>query len=525
MTSAAVSPPSSAAAAAPKPAAAGDARWWLPVIYPAAFPVGLVVLTWGEASVNILEIIRPLVVALLIALATSIVANLLAGDRRFGGIATTAVMVALVVDRTEACLVLFAVAVGIVVLARLPGARTMRSLSIVTLVLALLSTIAFATILLAIAGRPGIVDNITEAFLAPPGPAERPMPPPGTPDIFVYLDDGYPGAQASEQAGASFDATAFPDALRQRGFTVHDDSRTNYLITRMVIPTMFEGRHLDDIPALAAPFGPDQAVDAQRLRSVMEHAAGLAAIRAAGYDVMWVSSGFSHLDIRNVDRRIEAPGPSELEVAIMRQSFFGTIIQTLDPAYFSEVMRDRIKASYDAATALAAEPHSRPRFVFVHVPAPHPPTVFKADGSAEDGSPDASVATADAGPESTELRRQRTFEQVTEIGDLTINGIDSLQAAGDGSPVIIVFSDHGTDIGWDPNAPLTSDLRERPSAILATLTPGHPDLYQAPTTTVNIIGTLTNAYLGTTVPHQPDVTYAYKGSVLDTVPIEVTPGN
>ena len=206
-----------------------------------------------------------------------------------------------------------------IVLARLPGARTMRSLSIVTRGLALLSTIAFVTMLLAIAGRPGLIDNVTEAFLAPPGPAERPTPPPGTPDIFVYLIDGYPGAEASAQAGATFDAAAFPDALRQRGFTVHDDARTNYLITRLVIPSMLEGRHLDDIPALAEPFGPDQAVDAQRLRSVTEHAASLAAIRAAGYDVMWVSSGFSHIDTRNVDRRIEAPGPSELEVAILRQ--------------------------------------------------------------------------------------------------------------------------------------------------------------------------------------------------------------
>ena len=80
----------------------GDARWWLPVVYPAAFPVGLVVLTWGEASVNVLEIIRPLLVAALIAVATSIVCNLLTGDRRFGGVATTALMVALVIDRSEA---------------------------------------------------------------------------------------------------------------------------------------------------------------------------------------------------------------------------------------------------------------------------------------------------------------------------------------------------------------------------------------------------------------------------------------
>jgi hypothetical protein len=90
---------------------------------------------------------------------------------------------------------------------------------------------------------------------------------------------------------------------------------------------------------------------------------------------------------------------------------------------------------------------------------------------------------------------------------------------------LVLFSDHGTDVGFDPNDTLSSDLAERTSIILAASTPGHPDLFAAPTTPVNIIGTLTNAYLGTNVPRQPDASYAYDGSVLNVIPIETTPGN
>ena len=135
--------------------------------------------------------------------------------------------------------------------------------------------------MIAVVGRPGFVPSIEESLLAPPGPSERPAAPAGVPDMFVYLVDGYPGATASAQA-PWFDATAFPAALSERGFTVHDDSRTNYLLTRLVIPTMLEGRHVVDIAGLAPPSGPDQAVDARRLRSVTEHAAGLAAIPGGG---------------------------------------------------------------------------------------------------------------------------------------------------------------------------------------------------------------------------------------------------
>jgi len=226
-----------------------------------------------------------------------------------------------------------------------------------------------------------------------------------------------------------------------------------------------------------------------------------------------------------VDRRIEAPGPSELEVAILRQSGFGDLLELVDPGGFSRVMRDRITAAYTSAEALAAEPHTRPRFVFVHVPAPHPPTVFTADGGPEDGSPDAAWNVYVVPGESKELRQQRVFAQVQAIADMTLRGVDQLQRVAATPPVVVVFSDHGTDISFEANEPLASDTRERSSNLLATLTPGHPDLFREPTTPINIISTLTNAYLGTSVPRQPDHTYAYHGSVLDTVPIETTAGD
>jgi hypothetical protein len=240
---------------------------------------------------------------------------------------------------------------------------------------------------------------------------------------------------------------------------------------------------------------------------------------------MWVSSGWSHLDIRNVDRRVEAPGPSELEMAILRQTGAGSLLQVIDPNGFSRVMRDRAIAAFSAATALAAEPHDRPRFVFVHVPLPHPPTVFRADGSPEDGSPDAAWDTYQGAPESTELRRRRVFEQVQAVGRMVVDGVDAVRAAAAVEPAIVIFSDHGTDIDFDAGGPLSSNLDERTSAVIAALTPGHPDAFAAPLTPINIIGNLTNAYLGTDIARQPDVTYAYDGSVLDVVPVETTPGD
>ena len=502
---------------------APTASRWPISLFPVAFPLSLVLIIWAQAEVSILELIRPAVIAVVGSLLTTLALTALAGDRYWGGIAATTAVVAFVADRPEAGLLLV-VAVAVVVVARLAHRRRIRYVILATKVLQGIAAIALIATAISVVGRPGFALDVRSAFLAPPGPAERPFPATDSPDIFLYLIDGYPGATASAQA-PWFDATALPTALRERGFTVHDDARSNYLITRQVIPTLFEGRHIQEVPSLAPPFGPDQAVDARRLRRVTERAAGLATIRAAGYDVVWVSAGFSHVDIRNVDRWIEAPGPSELELAILRQSGAGLLLQAIDPNGYARVLRTRIDAVLDQTAAVAAEPHVRPYFVFVHVPAPHPPIVLRADGTAEDGSPGAAWDRFDGHPQTPDQQRRGTFGEVAAIDRLIIDNVDRVRAASVHEPVMILFSDHGTDVGFDPNDTLDSDLAERTSTILAASTPGYHDLFTAPTTPVNIIGRLTNAYLGTDVPEQPDVTYAYDGSVLNVIPVETTPGN
>jgi hypothetical protein len=468
--------------------------------------------------VGLHELIRPALVSVALGLLVTIVLTALAGDRTWGAIAATTAVVALVADRPEGGLLLL-VAGAVVVVARLADPGRLRYVVVTTKALEAIAVISLIAMALSVVGRPGFAGNVEAAFLAPPGPAGRPVPAAGSPDIFLYMVDGYPGATASAQADW-FDATALPTALRDRGFTVHDDVRSNYLITRQVIPTLFEGRYIGDIPSLAPPFGPDQAVDARRLRNVTEQAAGLEAIRAAGYDLVWVSAGFSHVDIRNVDRWVQAPGPSELELAILRQSGAGTLLQAIDKNGYARVMRDRIGSIFEQAQGISAEPHARPRFVFVHIPAPHRPAVLRADGSPVDTHPGVAWDRTDGPPQTTEQRRRSMFEEVAAIDRLILESVDAVRAAAAVEPVMVLFSDHGTDVGFDPNDTLGSDLAERTSTILAASTPGKPELFAEATTPINLIGTLTNGYLGTNVPSQPDRSFAYDGSVLNVIPLE-----
>jgi hypothetical protein len=91
--------------------------------------------------------------------------------------------------------------------------------------------------------------------------------------------------------------------------------------------------------------------------------------------------------------------------------------------------------------------------------------------------------------------------------------------------VVVVFSDHGTGSDLSFEEPATSDITERSSNILATFSPGQPDLFEAFTTPINILPTLFEGYLGVAVPRQPDTVYAWSGSEFNLFRVEIPDRN
>jgi hypothetical protein len=69
---------------------------------------------------------------------------------------------------------------------------------------------------------------------------------------------------------------------------------------------------------------------------------------------------------------------------------------------------------------------------------------------------------------------------------------------------VILFSDHGPQEYFDPVAPSAAELDERSANLFAARTPGHPGLFPDDITLVNVIPTLSNAYLGTALPLEPN---------------------
>ncbi len=493
------------------------ARRSLPfVLYPIATPIAAIVQLWAVSVVPFSVLVRPVFVAIVISVAIIAVATLIAGDRHRGGIAAWAVLVGLTVDDIRATALLSAVAVIVLVAARATRARPWRRWPLVSRAMNALAAILLLAVVIGAFQGGAIQAAVEDLRLNVTRPAAATDHRPNAPDIFVILLDGYPGAVAAASE-PSFDAEAFPDALRQRGFDVAANSRSNYLITRLTLPAVFMHQHLPDVPDLRPSTA---AQDANALRELTDGGAALTFLGEAGYERIAVASGYSHIGPNRVDRRVIPPQVEEFELALLHTDGVGELLDIITPDLSSSQKRDRIADTFAAWTSIAGETHDRPRFVFVHVPAPHQPWVSDADGKPVLGA----SRMGDFNPAVTDVPagRRMYFDYATFIAEQTIEAIDATVERSPEPPVIFLFSDHGPDIVFDSSDPFGSDPNERTSNLMAVLAPGHPDLIPDDATAVNIFPYIFNAYLDGDLPIQPNTLWGWRtnSSLLDFVEID-----
>ena len=482
------------------------------------FASAFVILTWADGGIHPALIVRPLVVAAAASLGITLLLAAILNDRHRAGFLVLVMILALLATDVRLVFVLLAAGLVLLVEGVLRRGRPIPGIHIATRVMSGVALVAALAVMLKLVdtgAATAAVGDLTNGGMAPLGQAE-----PASPDIYLFLLDAYPGDRAAARS-TSFDADAFPADLEARGFGVVRDAHSNYLLTPLTLSSMLWMRHLEDIPGLGPPYGPTRE-DWRRVRAVLSHAPVFETLRAAGYETIVLDAGYAHAELRAVDRFIEAPEPAELEQALRRNTRLDELVEAISPGTLAGTFRARIVGSFDRVRAVALEPHSRPRFVFVHVPGPHPPWVFEADGRPRNP---ALVSLKGESELSEEAGLEAGFAQATHVGHLAIDAIDDIRKASAIDPVVVVMSDHGPMGDFSTLTPLTSDIGLRASSFMAALTPGHPDVLADRPTPVNLFGALFAAYLDRPAQPVPDSIWAWEnGSYIDTVEVPPIPG-
>ena len=291
-------------------------RWWLIPWYPAAFPIAFILFMWSGTGIEPIWVVRPMLIAVAFTLLLTFLLALLLGDRDRGALAATAFVVALALGNVLASAAVALIGLLVVVeglvnrgIAWRLGRTATRALS--ALGAALILVVVLASVQ---QGSFGWAVEDVQARLA-----RQPMAAaydPAAPDIYVILLDGYPGDDAAE-LDPSFDADAFPDALEERGFDVQRHSRSNYLLTRLTLATMFGNDHVAEATQLRPPFGPEQR-DNRRLRLFADEGPVLRALDDAGFETITITSASLDLALYNTDRVVTQPGAQEFETALLK---------------------------------------------------------------------------------------------------------------------------------------------------------------------------------------------------------------
>lgn len=300
------------------------------------------------------------------------------------------------------------------------------------------------------------------------------------PDIYLLLLDGYPRAD-TQRSLFSVDPGALLAELGRLGFDHYPRSFAEYPSTNQTLASML---FMDDLAAIDIPLNSQGHAPQPEWRQALNANPAFEIARAAGYEVVTINPGWDAVALRHADRFIDTGGISHFEQALVAQNGYGALIEAIAPAFFGDQRRHRVSAAFHTLETLSAERNGRPRLVWVHVPAPHYPVLWNADGSSFP------VSLADFSRYHREAPRRELLDEyggnLRHLNELVVKVVSRV-VANDPSAVVVVFSDHGsTGLG---------NRDEVHASFLAAKTPGYPWLFAADPTPRTILGGLLAAYL------------------------------
>jgi hypothetical protein len=234
----------------------------------------------------------------------------------------------------------------------------------------------------------------------------------------------------------------------------------------------------------------------------------VATLRPFGYQFVTFETGFEPTEILGADQYL-APRPHTTE--------FQRMVIDMTPARMiwpdSRLMdrfwqaRDRINYLLDHLPDVARDP--RPTFTFAHLLCPHPPIIFGPDGQVVDHEEDRFIYfegdKIKGRLKDPESFRRAYRDQAAHITRRIQETVDRILAESPEPPIVIVQSDHGSELKLDMFDVKNTDLHERMSILNAYYFPGgrYDGLYQE-ISPVNSFRVVFNTFFGAKLPLLPD---------------------
>lgn len=359
------------------------------------------------------------------------------------------------------------------------------SLNLVALTLLLFPGVALLSYWIAARGVPA----------SPPLPAQQleAENTPSLPDVYYIILDSYTRSDVLKKA-YGYDNSSFLKDLERLGFYVADCSYSNYMWTPLSISSTLNMGYLQDNPAYTAATNKDIVTE-----DLIKHSLVRQRLESTGYRTVAFATGFPFNEITDADFYIEPPTSMEssrgfeallVQISLLRvlQDFGYVQINQTASAEF----RDRTLFALDHFDDLARM--GGPKFVYIHIIAPHPPFVFGPQGESVD--PKDFITTE--GQYTDDKYFQGYVDQVEFISREIVRSLQQLLEESPTPPVIILQGDHG---------PWKQQGENRVSILNAYYLPGHSNALYPGISPVNSFRIVFNQYFHANDPLLDDLSY------------------
>ena len=323
------------------------------------------------------------------------------------------------------------------------------------------------------------------------------------PDIYYIILDGYARSDIMKSV-FGFDNSSFLADLEKQGFYVARESIANYCQTPLSLSGSLNAVYLEE---LVKGLGTDQT----ELTDLIGKNNVVTTLKSLGYRFCTFSTGFDPTEHPEADVYLSphpfSNGFERMIVDMTPLRFLWPNPRNLEP---TDMSRERTFYLLDHIADVARDP--APTFTFAHVFCPHPPLIFGENG--EDVRRDyAFYFAADNGKVKGRFREADSFvkgyrEQAKFITKRIAQSITQILKQSPEPPIIVLQSDHGSELRLDMSSAENTDLKERMRILNAYYFPRHDyeHLYQG-ISPVNSFRVILDDYFGAKLPLLPDRSY------------------
>ncbi len=256
------------------------------------------------------------------------------------------------------------------------------------------------------------------------------------PDIYLIVADEYAGnTQLKEQLG--FDNSAFIAALRQRGFYIDTNSRSNYNSTPYCMASQFQMNYLVGIEGRKG-----NKDDLNACYTIINHNPFTAYLKKNGYAIHNLSVFTVHDQKPPTTSMFLTVGKNAIDAhtfygRLNRDIRFNTVTRfkiNWEMKRFAKAELAKIESTLQKTEAVPATASAKPRLVYTHVMLPHFPYFLDSAGNMNDLQ---MLAEESWG------RQKEYIGYLQYSNNRFLQLIDAILLQSKKPPVIIFLGDHG----------------------------------------------------------------------------------